>query len=372
MLTPVILLNAVIIWLMYQPKYQITNKILKYVGAVEAAKEVIENAPLVPMYEKSFKTDAMVRTIYHGTQIEGNGLSLDQAQRVLEGEQVVAGERDVQEVINYRNVMRYLDELLGKGEQYSLPQLMEIHRQTVHRLISEERMGVVRSTQVVIKQGDTGQIVLTPPPFLEVPYLLGQFYEWLNSEEAEPVHPVLKAGITHYILVAIHPFVEGNGRTARAYAMYVMLREGYDIKRFLSLEEHFDGDVARYYEALGRVDRGHGQLLERDITAWLEYFCEVVATELEKIKERIRKLSLDSKIKMRIGQQVSLTERQMRLLEYMSDRGGARMQELKDVLPMVSEDTILRDVKQLLEKNIIKKEGSTKASRYLLQNAMGQ
>ena len=68
---------------MYTPKFTITNKILKDIGEIEAAKEVIENAPLVPYYEKQFKTEAIARTVHHGTHIEGNDLTFMQTKKVL-------------------------------------------------------------------------------------------------------------------------------------------------------------------------------------------------------------------------------------------------------------------------------------------------
>jgi predicted HTH transcriptional regulator len=73
-------------------------------------------------------------------------------------------------------------------------------------------------------------------------------------------------------------------------------------------------------------------------------------------------------MRLKIGAQVALSARQMKLIEYLSDKGGGIMNELRDVLPMVSDDTILRDLKDLLKKGIIDKEGSTKASRYIIKN----
>jgi Fic family protein len=90
---------------MYAPKYAISNKILKNIGSIEASKEVIENAPLVPSFAKQFESDAQVRTIHHGTHIEGNDLTLYQTKKILEGQEVYARARDIQEVINYLNVM---------------------------------------------------------------------------------------------------------------------------------------------------------------------------------------------------------------------------------------------------------------------------
>lgn len=351
---------------MYLPKYTITNTILKNIGQVEASKEVIENAPLVPTYEKQFQNEAFAKTIHHGTHIEGNELNLIQTKKILEGQEVYGRPRDIQEVINYRNVMTLLDELVFKKGDLSPEMLLDIHRATVDKIVSNEKVGVLRVTQVIIKEEGTENVVLKPPPFVEVPYLIEDFFAWLNSEAAKEVHPILKAAIAHYVLVAIHPFVEGNGRSVRAFTQLILMREGYDIKRFFSLEENFDKDLAAYYDALFRVDINAQNIAQRDLTPWVEYFSAVVAVELSKIKEKVRKLSLDTRMKVKFGEQIALSERQMRLMEYISDQGGAPMADLKRLIPMVSEDTILRDLKGLITKHIIKKEGSTKSARYII------
>ena len=351
---------------MYAPRFVVSNKILKNIGAIEAAKEVIENAPLVPSFEKQFQSDAIVRTVYHGTHIEGNDLTLIQTKKVLEGLNVYGRPRDIQEVINYRNVVQILEELSYNRGPYTPEMLKEVHKATVSKLVPDDKVGVFRTSQVVVKEEGTGEIIFAPPPFVEVPYLIEDFFAWLNSSEDSEIHPVLRAAIAHYILVAVHPFVEGNGRSVRAFATLILLREGYDIKKFFSLEEHFDSDPASYYEALSTVDKVSRNIGARDLTPWLEYFTEVVAVELSKIKDKVKKLSIDTKLKVKYGEQIALTERQMRLFEYLSDQGSALMQELKKVLPMVSEDTVLRDLKDMLGKGIISKQGSTKAARYFI------
>ena len=103
-----------------------------------------------------------------------------------------------------------------------------------------------------------------------------------------------------------------------------------------------------------------------DLTNWLEYFTEVVAIELAKIKEKVRKISIDTRLKIKMGNQIALSERQMRLVEYLSDQKQASMKELIRLIPMISEDTILRDLKDLMDKGIIKKEGRTKSARYVM------
>lgn len=351
---------------MYSPKFTITNKILRNIANIEVAKEVIEGSPLIPAFEKKFKSDAMFRMIYHGTHIEGNDLSVDQTRRVLEGEEIVARARDIQEVINYRNVSLLLEDLANKRGGYDLEMLLDIHKETVDKLVTPEKIGVVRKTEVVVKEGGTGRIIFRPPPFVEIPYLLDDFFQWLNSDEAKEIHPVLKAGIAHYILVTIHPFVEGNGRTARAFANLILMREGYDIKRFFALEEHFDADPASYYKALSYTDKMSPDISQRDLTSWLEYFTEVVAIELGKIKEKVKKVSMDTRLRLKMGEQVVLTERQMKIVEYLASVDSASMPELKRIIPMVSEDTILRDIQDLMKKGVVKRQGTTKGARYII------
>ncbi len=351
---------------MYTPKYSISNKILKNIGIIEAAKEVIESAPLVPSFEKQFQSDAVVRTVHHGTHIEGNDLSLLQTKKILEGETITARARDIQEVINYRKVVKLMEELAEKRGGYDDSMILDIHKETVNEVTPEEKAGVFRKTQVVIKEEASGKVIFRPPNFVEVPYMIEDFIAWLNDEKSKETHPIIRAGIAHYILVAVHPFVEGNGRAARAFATLLLIRENYDIKRFFALEEHFDQDVGAYYEAFSKVDRQSKNIVARELTPWLEYFTEVVAIELSKIKDKVKKLSFDTRMKIKMGKQVALSERQIRLVEYISDTGSAGMRDLTGVLTMVSEDTILRDLRDLMDKGIIKKEGSTKASRYII------
>ena len=94
---------------MYQPKFTITNKILKNIGSIEASREVIDNAPLLPYFEREFREDALVRSVHYGTHIEGNELNLSEAEKVIKGQEVVARDRDIQEVINYRKAMDYIN-----------------------------------------------------------------------------------------------------------------------------------------------------------------------------------------------------------------------------------------------------------------------
>lgn len=346
---------------MYNPKFTINNAILKNIGIIEAAKEVIENSPLVPAWEAKFREEALVRTVHHGTHIEGNDLSKTEAEKVLAGHTIVGRERDIQEVLNYRNVLTFIEKFEGKTLKEEI--IKHLHAMIAHRMLSENQVGEYRKTQVVVKNAQTGEITHRPPPAVEVPFLIADFLSWANTIDAEKMHPALKSGISHYELVRIHPFLDGNGRVARAVATLILFCEGYDIKRFFSLEEYYDREPLHYYEALQSVGKEHGNL-----TAWLGYFTEGLAIELTRIKEKVKALSTDLKIKKSLGgQQLTLTERQIKIVEFIQEQGFLQNKAFFELFPMVSEDTVLRELKDLVKKGIVKKEGSTKGAKYVLR-----
>lgn len=346
---------------MYQPQFIITNKILKTIGIVEAAKEVIENSPLVPAWEAKFREEALVRTVHHGTHIEGNDLSKNEAEKVLAGHTIVGRERDIQEVLNYRNVLKFIGDFQGK--KISEEVIKHLHALIAYRLLPEDQVGEYRKTQVVVKNAQTGEVTFRPPPAIEVPFLVDDFVDWVNNVGSDDVHPALKAGMVHYELVRIHPFLDGNGRVARAVATLVLFSEGYDIKRFFSLEEYYDREPMHYYEALQSVGKSKGNL-----NVWLEYFTEGIAIELTRIKEKVKSLSTDLKIKKSLGgHQLALTERQIKIMEFIQEQGFLQNKAFFELFPQVSEDTVLRELKDLLKKGIVKKEGSTKGAKYVLR-----
>lgn len=361
---------------MYIPKYTITTLILQNIGLVEAAREVIENAPLVPAWEAKFRGEARLKAAHYGTALEGNDLTFNEAKAVMEGRasEVVAKDSDVQEVINYRSVLDFIESLSGKsgesgepGFNYTKDLLLRLHGLVVAKIVPEGQTGQYRTSQVVLKNSVTGEIGFRPPQAADVPFLVDELLAWLNGEFGRKEHPVLRAGVTHYVLAAVHPFIEGNGRTARALATLVLFNEGYDIKRFFALEEYFDKHAEEYFGSLMQVSNQSPRLEDRDLTPWLEVFTRALAVELTRIKAQVRELSVDIKIKERMGMQVSLSQRQMKLMEYLHSNGEMMMKEAKGILAMVSEDTILRDLKDLIEKQVIDKRGSTKSARYVLK-----
>lgn len=347
---------------------------------IEACREVIDNAPLVPVWEAKFKEDALVRMVHFGTHVEGNDLTRYQAEKIVKQDPqrdelaltvarragVVAQERDVQEVINYRNVMKHIDQLVRLNKKVKLvlgeKELLQVQALTVEKIVPANEVGVYRKVAVTIRGPRRGEIVGRPPQSIEVPYQVEDFFAWFLSLVNEEVHPVIKAAIVHYELVRIHPFTEGNGRVSRAFAWLSLALDGYVGRQFFSFEEYFDRQVEDYYRALAGVEEKGG-----DLTGFIEFFAGALAVEMSRVKEKVRRLSMDVRFRDRLGRQVALTERQIALMEVLELKGEINMGEAREVLPMVSDDTIWRDLQDLKKKKLIVKKGRTKGARYLLR-----
>lgn len=342
---------------MYTPTFSITNSILKNIGSIEAAKEVIENAPLLPYWEKKFQEEAVIRTVHFGTHIEGNELSLTQVQKILEGEVVTARSRDVQEVINYRRVTEYMGRVMAK--KIDEETIKQLHRIVVLNILPIDKTGDYREREVVIKNSLSGEVSFRPPKVIEVPWQVKELISFIQNEHE--MHPVLKAGVVHYEFVRIHPFLDGNGRVGRALSTLVLFKEGYDIRQFFSLEEHFDNNAQEYYDALQSVEKEKG-----DQTLWLTYFTECLSVELSKIKDKIEKISTDVGLRKKLGGPVMLTDRQLKMIEYIKETGYIENKAYGTLFPMVSEDTVLREVQDLVKKGILKKKGVTKGVKYIM------
>lgn len=377
---------------MFSPVFSINNQILKNIGSIEGARAVIDEAPLIPAYEKQFRAEAIVRTVHYGTRIEGNDLTYQEVAKLIEGRQITAQERDVQEVINYRQVMSYLEELwsiynanlplpeekfipppdtdpaaAGRPFFYSQTIIKRIHELTAAKVIPDSELGKYRHQQVVLKNTRTGEIAHRPPPAVEVPYLIVDFIDWLNSPDSHEIHSAIRSAICQYILVAIHPFIEGNGRVSRAFAVLPLYVEGYDIRRLFSLEEYFDRNAENYYNTIQATHDLALDIFKRDLTHWIEYYTQALAVEFSRVRDKVQSLSRDLRLKQKLGgRQVALNDRQIKLVEYMQQFGGLRMPDAQSLLPMVSDDTIWRDLKKLIDSGAVEKRGSTKGAYYCL------
>ncbi|MBI4066430.1 Fic family protein [Candidatus Gottesmanbacteria bacterium] len=208
-----------------------------------------------------------VEYTYTSNWIEGNTLTRQETALILEKGITIERKtlREHLEAINHQKAIAFIRAIVGKGHQY----IAENDIKGIHKIIltgiEDQWAGVYRQTQVFIRGAAT-----EPPPPREVPWRMGKLVEWLGSIQGE--HPVKIAADFHFRFVEIHPFVDGNGRTARLLMNLVLLGHGYPIaiikteERSMYMKAIGDGILTGSLESFYAVIAG---AVERSLDAWI-------------------------------------------------------------------------------------------------------
>jgi Fic family protein len=342
---------------MFKPKFTITNKINNALLEIERARGFLEAAELKEEWIKEMQSRALILESHHSTHIEGTQLTLEQSERILTGKP--AGEvrpDDRQELLNYREAMDFVSKYLNEKSEITEELIKEIHR----TLVKEVRGGTLepgryRKVQNYVVNSLTGEVIYTPPPPEKVPALMKGLVEWLNSEK--DIHPVLVAGIAQYKFVEIHPFLDGNGRTARVLCTLLLYKNGYDFKRLFSLSEFYDKDRRRYYEAIRSVKEN-----DMDLTRWLEYFVEGLKTQMLEVKAK-GELAIKKEVVADKAAKAGLNDRQRSALIYLLENPYISRSKYVE-LYKVSLRTANYDLALLERLGFIERAGVGRATKY--------
>ncbi|MEA3431910.1 MAG: Fic family protein [candidate division WOR-3 bacterium] len=344
---------------MFKPNFRYTHKIVRLLARISAAREVILNSPLIPKWEVALRREAIIHSAHSSTSIEGNRLSFEQVSELAQGREVMATRKDKKEVLNYLGVLEKIGELV-KEDSINEKDILNIHRiLTKGTLDNPLDCGVYRNRYVVVANRLTGEVFFRPPQNEEVPGLIKNLVEWISSDETKELDPIIEAGIVHYEFVRIHPFVDGNGRTARVLATLILYKRDFDTKQFFCLDDYYDSDRQVYYRALQSVDQK-----TFDLTNWLEYFVEGVNVSIETVKERVIKLSSERLRKTKTGQ-IALTERQMQIVEYINLHGKIMNKNIRDMFK-ISPQAAHKEIKKLLKLGVVKSVGKGRGLYYEL------
>jgi len=308
---------------MFKPEYTLTPQITNHLMKIEAYKQAIVDLPMTARIQKSLRETARLQSIHYSTQIEGNRLTLAEAEQVIKKNAHFPGrERDEKEVIGYYRALDEIKAIVNRSKG-----VKENTIQRLHGLVmagSEKKITATpyRDGQNVIRDSESGAIVYMPPEAKDVPFLMKDLANWINTSIKEELPCPLIAGISHYQFATIHPYYDGNGRTARLLTTLIMHIGGYGLKGFYSLDEYYAKNLRNYYHALD-VGTSHNYYMgraEADITNWIDYFCKGTKVSFEKIvsyaKEAALKGESDQSQSLR-----SLDTRQRKVLDlfYKSD-----------------------------------------------------
>jgi len=335
---------------MFNPKYQITDKILSDLTKISEIKSQVEKSNILPAREIFLKKVAAVGMAHSSTSIEGNTLSEYQVGKLAKGEKVVAEGREILEVKNYLQALKLVDNIHDAKKPFDIKKILDIHKSVISGLIDEKKVGVFRNGPVYIVNislygGE--ELVYTPPKFDRVEPLINELLEWMNKKD--DIHPIIKAGIFHYQFVSIHPFPDGNGRSTRLLTLLYLYQAGYVFKKSLVLEDFYNNDRKRYYENL-QTGSTFESRKDADLTNWLTYFTEGFLFEVQRVKDLI--LSSGSKSK----EQIILNEDELKIVDFAVSLGKITSDDVTDILK-IPKRTAQDKLKKLVSLGVLKKVG---------------
>lgn len=324
-------------------KVTITNDILNSIIEIELNRYKISLVELSQNVLNKLRKNSKKKSSYASNKIEGNPLSEKQAEEVIESDERKHYLKPEQEVRNYFLALNYLEEKLNNKEKLSKKLILDVQK-LVEKGAPKEKIGLrgpmPPGVLFAVYDSKTGNTDYIPPEYSDVPGLLDELIEYVNTTDD---HPLIVAAVVHYQLVTIHPFEDGNGRTARLLSGYIMDLNGYGFNGIGLLEEYFAYDVDEYYDSIqmglpalyysGRENPPHPEI-------WINYFLRMVKLYSRKVCN----LQLSSEEEDIAGSLSFLKEREKELLVLLisSHRGEFTPIEVSKQLSVTNKKVINR------------------------------
>ena len=286
----------------FSPHWNLTPLMQRQIKGIEQTAGFLKALRVQTQWLGQLRSDARLRDALSSIQIEGGKVTLERAFELaqdLSTQQIKLRNLrdDEREFVNYLLAFDLIDGLRGAREYQVAPHdLRNLHRTIVQGVRGGDRFaGQFRRETVAVgdREGDATIIHHQPPHWSEVENEVENLMRWINAAGVKPlreavkagahdpwVHPVIIAGVAQHRLVWIHPFVDGNGRSARMFTALILLYRGYDFKYLFDLSSYYNDNRDAYYQALRDTD------VAGDYTPWLEFFLGGFAYQMVTVQNR--------------------------------------------------------------------------------------
>jgi Fic family protein len=297
-----------------------------------------------------YLTNALMEESIFSSMIEGATTTRVKAKEMLRKGKKPSNKSEQMILNNYKTIL-YISE--QKDAEISSAKLFEIHRLVTENTLEEENIGVFRnSNDVMVMNQITGEIVHTPPPFEELDELMKLFCDFFNTNPKENfIHPIVKASILHFLIGYIHPFVDGNGRTARALFYWYLLKNGYWLTEYLSISRVILKTKTQYEKAYI-----YSEIDEMDVSYFIHYQVKVLTQAFEDLKNYISKKKKEENKLSKYLKLQNINERQAQIL-YWIEEDNNRFFTVKEIETIfkITNQTARTDIEYLVEKRFLKK-----------------
>jgi Fic family protein len=338
---------------MFKPTFQLNNSLLNNIVKIKNLISELNNEKFPELILAKFEKESYAISTYASTSIEGNPIPLTDVRKILKNKPVHIRDTE-KEILNYNQALEYLNKLVLKPKPITISFICDIQSMVIDELLNKKNVGKYRLDPVVINNPRTRKIAYIPPNAADVNSLMNELISYLEKEY-NTIDPLILAGIFHKQFVVIHPFMDGNGRTARLVTKYLLARMGIDTFQLFSFENYYNQNVTKYFSSVGVFGDFYSINNEIDFTDWLIYFTDGIIDELL----RVQKL-LESSITPN-----RFADHEKVIIEYIKANGSISKSEYAKITSRANSTQIL-DFKRLVNRNIISRQGQGKATYYIL------
>ncbi|MCX7784050.1 MAG: Fic family protein [Meiothermus sp.] len=341
----------------FQLRLEPSPRLQSLIERCQLARQSILLTPLNPTLEQTLRFEASAASTHHSTAIEGNPITLDEVQRLLTGGFVPKARNAEAEVRNYKAALDWLRrEWVVVSSPLGQKTILDLQKQVVDGLEAPTNVGKFRRQPVYVFDAASGGVVHEGDPYAEVPARVEALCTWLNKTRLSPeIHPVARAAVAHLELLRIHPFMDGNGRTARLLQTLLLYQTGWDVRGLYALEAFHNLQRSRYYTTISTC------IAHQDWIGWAVYMAEGLAEVLEATARRVA----EAQAQPAAVPSLPLNERQMAILSLL-ERPGAQITNQKvQAIFGVSAPTAARDLDRLARMGLVVRRGKGRGTYYV-------
>ena len=342
---------------MFKPQYTISNKLLGNIKRITEIIADLNNRSFSRVVLAELAKRAREVSAFSSTSIEGNPLPLTDVKRILQNKPEYARDSE-KEVLNYNQALVELDALIKSDEIiFDTSLITKIQGTITQGLIADYRSGQIRQEPVFVNDPKARQTVYWPPDHVDMDKLLGELFGYLD-ENKNVIDPLILAGLFHKQFVVIHPFIDGNGRTARLATKVLLAKMGLNTFNLFSFENYYNQNVSKYFQEVGVLGNYYDIQDRIDFTSWLEYFSDGIIDELLRVgKESAKEV---------ISPQNELKNYHQKIINYIKQKGYITDSEYSK-LTKRAKSTRNMDFRKLIALGIIEKAGGSRSSYYKLK-----
>ena len=336
---------------LFAPQYNISPPLLAMIKRITVLVHELNQQAVPDVIVMEMQSEARAVSTYASTSIEGNPLPLTEVKRLLK-QRPAHLQQSEREVLNYNRVLSDLNQQLDAP--FSAALIQQIQAAVMAELLPAHQLGRWRQEAVVVYDPRQQEVVYLPPNYEDVPALMEALIAFVQVNQNN-LDPLLLAGLFHKQMAVIHPFMDGNGRTARLATKLLLAGLGLNTFNLFSFENYYNQNVTRYFQNVGLFGDYYELAPQLDFTPWLIYFAEGILDELWRVQKQLAQSQMSPATRLRPYHHL--------ILDYIDQHGFITDRDYTQLTDR-AKATRTADFNKLIELGLIVRQGKGRSTHY--------